>query len=805
MTKPFYLQIFTVHAILSFTSGISAQQDRTRWKSAAFDNKVFIENKGQHDGIVPLEEPVLFTIDNAGEFIFFTAHGMHVGHPMYFFEGEKPTPLRPVSGKEFKKDDLHVEWTITSMQWNKSNEVVHLYGQQQADETFAFAQGVGHTIHSNGYKELVYENVYPGIDVHYTFHHECGLKYNIHVHPGADASQIEMKYTATGNIALDGAGDIYIPTPAGSIIDHSPVSYYASDGAGIRSSFKTRNNEVNFALGEYDETREVIIDPWVISPGFTNTDVATDVERNPATGEIYVFGGTPAHQIRKFDSDGNPVWTYTTAGMGFGNYYGDIDLGPDGNLYYSDGCCTSSAYKLIESTQTIAWTYIGIGEPWRMEYNETTDELILAGYGFNIPQQNVDAVNPNTGVNAGMGAVASNNGLEMEEIRTITIAPDGRLFSLHCSPYLSITPQSNRISCADLDFTMLWQQESGFLLPEEGAHYAYTGATDYCADYQCFHGINGIVTSADFVFSSDGDKLIKRNIIDGGWMAEVDVNSGEFQECSGLVTDSCQFVYAGTLEGVNQYNQDLEIINTYATGAAVYDLVPGVPGEMIVCGDGFLASIAMDCGLFASLTATNPECFGECTGTATVEIFGGTDPYDILWSNGETTNTVENLCAGTYTVTITDDNEEVDVQEINITSPSIINVTGSANEPGCFNDCDGSLSVSASGGVGSYSYTWNTTPVQNSATATDLCTGNYSSTITDANGCTQLYENVLDQPSQLNVNVDIQTCTDDLPNGTATANVSGGTSPYTYSWTTTPQQNTQVAIDLYTGIYSVHV
>lgn len=799
------LSLFPAIVLASiFSTESLAQKDRTLWSVPAFQHKVFIENRGQHSHIIPTGEPVLFTIDNSNEYIFFTAHGMHLVHPQYYYEGDKPTPLHP-QPDGYIKEDVRLTWKVVTMNWANSNPEVDVHALDQAAETFAFGQADGPSIQTVGFSEIVYENLYPGIDVHYTFHHNTGLKYFITVDAGADCSQVEMVYQGCESVVKDLAGNVFISTIKGHIVDHSPVTYYTADGRSIESSFEVNGNSVKFSLGEYDNSNAIVIDPWVTTPGFVNADVATDIERNETTGDIYAFGGTPAHQIRKFDSGGNPQWTYTVVMQAFGNYYGDIDLGPDGNLYYSDGCCSAATYKLNESTQDIMWTYVGMGEPWRIEYNETTDRLVLAGYGFNIAQQNVDLVNTTNGTNAGMASIASNNGLEMEEIRTITIGSDGKLYSLHCSPYLALTPQTNRISCASVTLATDWQQPSNFLLPEEGAHYAYCNDQSYCADYQCFHGINGITTSETFVYSCDGDALIKRNIADGTLVTSVDVNGGQAQECSGLVVDSCSYVYVGTLEGVNQYDADLNILNTIPTAGAVFDLVPGVPGEIIACGNGFVASLAADCGLFASTQQINPDCFGDCTGSSTVEIFGGEEPFGILWSTGAETATVSNLCAGNYTVTVTDANDEVVQLEVVITSPTEISSAASSVMPACFGGCDGSATVSVSGGTAPYAYTWNTEPIQNTSTASNLCTGNYQCTITDSNGCTHEEEINVDQPGAMNVNTSIETCTDDLPNGTATATVNGGTAPFSYLWNTDPPQNTVTAINLYTGVYSVIV
>ncbi|MCS6980564.1 MAG: PKD domain-containing protein, partial [Flavobacteriales bacterium] len=108
---------------------------------------------------------------------------------------------------------------------------------------------------------------------------------------------------------------------------------------------------------------------------------------------------------------------------------------------------------------------------------------------------------------------------------------------------------------------------------------------------------------------------------------------------------------------------------------------------------------------------------------------------------------------------------------------------------------------------GQIGYTWNTTPVQTTATATNLSQGTYTVTATDANGCQASATVQIMQPSPLQVaitNISHVSCFG-LSNGTATAVASGGVGSYSYSWNTTPPQNAATATGLGAGTYSVMV
>ncbi|MBI5539474.1 MAG: T9SS type A sorting domain-containing protein [Bacteroidia bacterium] len=135
---------------------------------------------------------------------------------------------------------------------------------------------------------------------------------------------------------------------------------------------------------------------------------------------------------------------------------------------------------------------------------------------------------------------------------------------------------------------------------------------------------------------------------------------------------------------------------------------------------------------------TSVQCYGQCNGQATVNtpIIGGTPPYTYLWSNSQTTNPAVNLCAGTYFVTVRDDVGCTKSSFVTITQPTNIGYTITKTQPGCNGVCNGQITLNPTGGTPPYTYLWNTTPPQTTATATNLCAGSYGFTITDQNNCT---------------------------------------------------------------------
>jgi len=212
-------------------------------------------------------------------------------------------------------------------------------------------------------------------------------------------------------------------------------------------------------------------------------------------------------------------------------------------------------------------------------------------------------------------------------------------------------------------------------------------------------------------------------------------------------------------------------------------------------------------GPTAAVASLNPVlCNGANTGSASVQVMGGSAPFTYQWQpSGGTTAAASGLAAGSYTVTIRDVNNCVSSVGITIPQPPLLQINMASTDPACFAASNGSASVSVTGGNSPYNYSWN--PGGNSTSSVSgLLAGNYTVTVTDANGCTRNSTTTLVQPAQLNAAVSsvVPVACQGGNNGSASLSTSGGTLPYTYSWS--PAGGTlATATGLTAGAYSVTV
>lgn len=227
-------------------------------------------------------------------------------------------------------------------------------------------------------------------------------------------------------------------------------------------------------------------------------------------------------------------------------------------------------------------------------------------------------------------------------------------------------------------------------------------------------------------------------------------------------------------------------------------------GDANGCTATASATVSGLSGLTLTAVTTNANCYGGNNGSAIPTTSGGTAPYSYLWSNGATNKNQLALAAGTYTVTATASNGCTGTVSVTITQPTAMVAIPSASPAICNGSFTGTASVAVSGGTPPYTYSWNSAPIRTTATATGLKKGTYTCTITDSKGCLKFATAVVTEPPSIVLSISKTNVTIfGGNNGTATANVSGGVSPYAYLWSN--GQTTQIASALVAGTYTVTV
>lgn len=223
------------------------------------------------------------------------------------------------------------------------------------------------------------------------------------------------------------------------------------------------------------------------------------------------------------------------------------------------------------------------------------------------------------------------------------------------------------------------------------------------------------------------------------------------------------------------------------TGAPLAINITNASTTVPFMGDDGSVTINADCPPIKVNGTTFNSCSGNGTGAIDITVSGGDENYTYLWSNGETSEDVSGLSAGTYTVTVTSCGME-EVGSFTVGSFPAINISPTIVDVACFGDTSGAIFLTVQGAA-PFSYNWTgpgSIPNPNLQNISNLVAGSYTVTVTDGNSCIRVSTYEVEQPvAALSANLMSVTpvsCPGEN-DGAIEVLVVGGTSPYTYNWT----------------------
>ncbi|MFH1320460.1 MAG: M4 family metallopeptidase [Bacteroidota bacterium] len=286
----------------------------------------------------------------------------------------------------------------------------------------------------------------------------------------------------------------------------------------------------------------------------------------------------------------------------------------------------------------------------------------------------------------------------------------------------------------------------------------------------------------------------------------VSISSSSDVSCNGGSDgEATVFATGGSPPYIYQWNDPGSQTTPTATGLGADTYTISVTDTTGCVANDFV-TINEPPALILATSGEDANC-GLAVGETTVSASGGTPPYNYLWNDPslQTNLTATGLTAGTYFVTVADNNGCIAVDSVTISQSSALSIaTGSVNST-----CgipDGIAYIDVLGGTPPYAYIWNDPALQTTDTATALYAGSYTVIVTDINGCTDSAIVSVNDAGSITVLIETSDVTcNGYSDGVAAASVTGGTPPFIYQWDDPASQTSWIAMGLSAGNYILSV
>ena len=238
------------------------------------------------------------------------------------------------------------------------------------------------------------------------------------------------------------------------------------------------------------------------------------------------------------------------------------------------------------------------------------------------------------------------------------------------------------------------------------------------------------------------------------------------------------FDYKYAWTGPNGFTSTSQNLSNVLAGA--YDLTVT---DNSGCFKKLSTTITQPDEIIITATTTPIICYGGNDASIKILISGGIAPYTINWSNLGGGDLQDNLSAGDYLVTVTDDNDCIKTLNVNIPEAPIFTVNPVVKNISCFGMNDGSINLNIIGGIAPVKLVWDDSAVAGNV-RNNLRPGTYTVTISDGKPCTISRTFIILEPQKLVISANVTDAfdCDDANSGAINLLVAGGTTPFTYSW-----------------------
>ena len=587
-------------------------------------------------------------------------------------------------------------------------------------------------------------------------------------------SQLQATATSSNNVSCNGGSDGSASTSAQG--GTSPYTYSWSNGA-------TSNPVTSLSAGTYTVT---ITD----ANGCTLTDVTSITEpavlvASTTIDAIDTGGGTGAATVSA--TGGTPAYSYTWNNGGTTASVTNLAAGTYSVTITDANGCTDSASALIQAGPSISMT-----AQTNVSCNGFADGSLTATASSGSSPYFYQWSSGDTLSTSGSSTIS----FKPAGTYTVTVT-DASGFTATTSASITepsslsaTAPTSSNVSCNGGNDGSASIGGSGGTSPYT---YSWSNGSTTASNTGLAAGIYTVtITDANGCTLTDVANIFQPSLL----VSAIALDSNDMGNGGGATASSSG--------GTSPYTY---LWSNGSTSASINGLMAGTYVTTITDNNGCTdtESIVITAGPIPTASvSSNVSCNGLSDGSASVNVVSGTMPFKYLWSSGDTSSFAFNLIAGTYTVTVTDGNMLTGIDSVTITQPNTL-VAASVIDSNisCNSLLDGGSTASATGGTMPYTYAWSNSAT--TASITGVAAGTYSVTITDANGCTDSSSTSITEPAALVASsvVDSNVSCNGFTDGGSTASATGGTMPYTYTWSNAA--TTASITGVVAGTYSVTI
>lgn len=464
------------------------------------------------------------------------------------------------------------------------------------------------------------------------------------------------------------------------------------------------------------------------------------------------------------------------------------DFLPEGNFSNLVGATANGDWTIV------AWT-VSTGAPlgefidWSIEFlNEIPVTYAWAPDDGNLSCTDCPAPIVTAGMENATYTLTVSNSFGCEETGTVTI---------NTNVVVDLDLSATDLTCADD------QSGTATVVASDGTEpYTYAWSNE-----DTTQTISGLAAGVYIVTVTDANGNSQTGSITVNQPAALVLDTAmivvENVSCNGSADGSVSFsVTGGTGEITYSWSNE-------GTGTVISNLTAGT--YMVTATDANGCSISQEyvvtepTSLVAELVVTNIACGGTGAGAIDVTVTGGTPDYTYLWSNGATTEDLEDLSAGEYCVTVTDNNGCTIEICGTIAQPADFAVNATITNLLCAGDNSGAIDLEVTGGTGTITFAWSDDANITTQNRAGLAAGEYSVTISDENGCGTTETYTVTEPEMLViVSAEVQnlSCNGDGSGG-INVTITGGTGEYSYLWS--DESTDEDRSDLAAGTYSLTV